>query len=138
MRRFSVFVALMVFSGAALASAQDTGSLVIYLTGNELLTCCEHDPMPTDASPEDRVLGSACVYFILGVADTFMTLQIAKTLSKELICIPQSVETNQLRLVVLKHLRANPESLHAPGASHVIRALFDSFPCGSSYEPPPP
>ena len=138
MRRFSAFVTLMVSSVAALATAQDSVSPVMYLTGNELLRFCEHDPMPTDASLEDRVLGSACFHYILGVADTFVTLQVAKTLSKESICIPQGVETNQLRLVVLKHLRANPESLHAPGASHVMRALFDSFPCGASHDPSPP
>ncbi len=135
--RFVCFVAVIIVLGPALAPAQGTGSLNVYLDGNELLTLCEYDPMTVGATPDEKILGLGCIYYIGGVADTFQALQLVEMIPKKVICIPAVVELGQLRLVVLKTLKANPESLHGSSASFVMRALYDAFPCESSNDSSP-
>jgi hypothetical protein len=46
-------------------------------------------------------------------------------------CLPSGVTTEQMRLVILKAMRAKPEDLHFPFAGLAIAALIEKFPCAA-------
>jgi hypothetical protein len=45
-------------------------------------------------------------------------------------CIPEGVDIGQLRLVVLKYLKAHPERLHWQFNLLITLGLEEGFPCG--------
>lgn len=44
-------------------------------------------------------------------------------------CIPRTATLGQLRLVLLKYLRDNPETLHYSAAGAIKSAFTKAFPC---------
>lgn len=48
-------------------------------------------------------------------------------------CMPEKVTLRQVRAVILKEFRANPENLHMTAWVLFYRAMFKYFPCGESY-----
>jgi len=118
------------FSGAAsVATAQQ-------ISGNELYEACQSDNI---------VLSGFCIGYIIGQIEgqsfgAFSVLnQIQPAENAEEIngriglflnhCIPHEASNDQLRDVVLKHLRENPETRHDPARFEVWRALMPAFPC---------
>lgn len=44
-------------------------------------------------------------------------------------CMPESIEINQARLIIIKWLEAHPENLHKRVIDDAHKALRDAFPC---------
>jgi len=81
------------------------------IDGNELQKACESESNADDGF---------CVGYIIGAADAF--------LSVGFIC-SKGIQYGQIRKVVLKYLRNNPERLHYSANSLVGVALAEAFPC---------
>ena len=45
------------------------------------------------------------------------------------ICIPDGVQREQMKKVLLKYLRDHPEKLHEPSAYLTLAAMQEAFPC---------
>jgi hypothetical protein len=95
-----------------------------FISGNELKKDLEDD------SGYSKGYGFG---FVIGVTDAIGILNY--------VCLPSGqsgVRAGQIREVVLKYLRANPEMLHKPGADLVYLALVDVWPCKKSSDSTPP
>jgi hypothetical protein len=70
----------------------------------------------------------ACAYYIAGVADG---LSIGHAGANQGIsyCVPEGVNSRQIRLIVEKYMRDHPDRLHLDSAVVVTFALWDAFRC---------
>ena len=101
------------YSFAAAVSATPANSQG--LTGNKLHEFCTNNQMD-----------AFCSGYIIGAADVLSTLSTKRS------CVPQGVNGEQVRDVVKRFLRLNPQVRHEPGAQVVAMALSDAFPCKAS------
>jgi hypothetical protein len=84
--------------------------------GNHLLEDC--------TSPGGSDALTACVAYLAGVRDTVDVTQLAFAPRR---CIPQAATTGQVRDVVVRHLRQNPEARHLVAAALIIRAMREAW-----------
>ena len=103
---------------AAEVSAEDVKTAASPASGNDLYRWM------TSAAAGDQLFGT---FYIMGVTDA----ESITTLSRRspLFCIPYGVTGEQLTDVVKKYLGEHPEQRHATGASLVITAMANAFPC---------
>ena len=99
----SLAVLMLMWSGDAKAKKG------FYESGNDLFTQC------TSKNVAEEM---ACGGFITGVVDT-----------SHLICPPKTVNRGQLRDIVIKYLKENPQVRHNSGAGLVLASLITLFPC---------
>jgi hypothetical protein len=100
---------------SALASSEDSN---IY-TGNGLSAYC-HSP--------DLNYVNYCHGFINGVVEGILA-EGESGLSEEHICLPENVTRGQIKEIVLKYLKDNPEKLHRPSFILIFNATRKVFPC---------
>ena len=108
MIRNAVFLAALLVAGSAAAHGLSP------VDGNKLLSVCSAKE------------GAACEGYILGVVGMLSE----ERESKSPVCISPSVTAPQLHDVLLKFLRAHPESRSLKGAGLTVLALHQAFPCG--------
>lgn len=101
--------------GATLFSFGAQAQRVSKVDGNRLLAMCS-----TKAPGE-------CDAYLSGVADTIE----AQGRAKAEACIPTTVTGTQLRDVVVKYLRGNPQSRQIKAGALTIKAFSAAFPCRS-------
>jgi hypothetical protein len=109
MIRFVLCAAVLSYAGAAAAQRFSP------VDGNKLLGFC------TSKSPV------GCDAYISGVADAIA----AGGPGKAPACIPDGVTGVQLRDVMVKYLKAHPESRQQKAGTLTVRALGQAFPCKS-------
>jgi len=121
MRGIALFASvLLLASPPALAHHQASLEGRYFRTGNALLNECEK---------ENSSFGLFCDGYIAGVADAHSAISHSfRGMTRY--CTPEHVTVHQLRLVVVKWLRANPGQLDWAASSLVVQALHDAFPCG--------
>jgi hypothetical protein len=108
-------------------------------TGSEFLDDCKQamrvingDNTLTDLEFVDA---SHCTGYINGVVDGYAVTEAAEKarmhFSSSLICFPKTgfMPTPQVVRIVVKYLRENPTHLGEPGASLVLLAMQEAFPC---------
>jgi hypothetical protein len=95
-------------------------SRLVYKTGNALLRFCESE------SAADI---GFCAGYLEAIVDDHITLQGWKHDTVEHFCIPDEVETGQLKMVWIKYAHNNPESLHRGAASLLMNAFNQAWPC---------
>ena len=105
-----VFLSLMLMAGSAPGT---------YITGNKLMKMC--DGTKTHESRPSLSWYANCLGYLQGVADTLETAAV--------VCIPEGVKTEELRQVVLPHMKAHPEEWKLAAASHVLNAYSEIWPC---------
>ena len=108
---FAACAALLLFGWVMPADAQKA----YFLTGNNLLDTCEESD-------------GACLGYVMGVADRISSEQ-ALPKAKQVICVPVEATGKQVKDVVVKYLRSQPEQRHLPAPALVWNALQKSFPC---------
>ena len=91
-------------------------------TGNDLLAIC---------SEVSSQLGTACMFYIRGITEGFFGA-LAATRQSQAFCLPETVTQYQMRDVVMKWLRENPEKRHIDAGFLIIRAMKDAFPCNAN------
>src|SRR4051812_48053144 len=92
-----------------------------FLAGNGLLEHCE--------SNEAR-LREICLGYITGVSDAITTSSDqGLTFLRVRACIPPAATAGQTRDVILRSIRAHPETRHFNAADLAARALAEAWPC---------
>lgn len=91
-----------------------------YYDGNELLNACE----PGSSETGRGITEGLCMGYIAGVVDDFAALRLVQ---KKTSCIPRNVTVGQLKDVVVKYLKENPEKRNWWGASLVRGAVLDAW-----------
>jgi len=113
---------VLLFSFSQTRAEQPQG----FYTGNKLLELCEA-AIDRDTA-QDIADGSACIGFIMGVADA-QEVFIGWNRMERMWCLPEHVTGAQVLRVVTKDLQENPQDLHKTASSMVANALFSAFPC---------
>ena len=91
-----------------------------YLSGNELVKFMrEYEIADSGGKPESWQHPAAYRYYIVGVADVLLRVDLIKT---------ENVTIGQLCAVVTKYLKANPEKWHQSALKLVLDALQEAFP----------
>jgi hypothetical protein len=105
----AALIGLMLLGATTAAQAQRVSKV----DGNRLMAICA-----------TKDLGE-CDAYLGGVADAIE----AQGRAKAEACIPTAVTGQQLRDVVLKYLRDNPQSRQMHGGALTIKAFSAAFPC---------
>lgn len=105
---FAAFVAALSFSPTI------AGANGFFLSGNDLWKGC-------------KINRNEVSTYISGVVDTFGVFEGA--LTTKMFCLPSNVSATQLRDMVCKNLKENPDVRHENAASLVSAMFFTAFPC---------
>ena len=97
----------------------------VYYTGMTLLQMCEPDYSDNMINTSSKAV---CKGYLTGITDFHAGGTNANVLHK-LWCLDKGVSSTQLRLIVVKYLKARPEELHFEGSSLVTGAFAQAFPC---------
>ena len=92
-------------------------STASFVRGNQLFNLCMSE------SPVDNAV---CDGYIMAINDSIYSGHLDKVFN---ICLPPGVAPSQLRLVVVKHMKAIPEKLHFIADGIVAEALAVTFRC---------
>jgi hypothetical protein len=101
--------------GTVLMFASGSAATEVDYSGNELLKYC------TSGNSLETV---ACQAYINGIREV---LSLASADAGREPCIPPSVTGAQIKDVVVRHLRENPETRHLDRAVLVMRAVRDAW-----------
>lgn len=79
-----------------------------------------------------------CLGYIQGAHDMMGYLFTYGGKKNEVYCIPEKgISVDQLRRVVIKWIKKNPEMMNATARQAIQWAMIDAFPCRKKREPPP-
>jgi Rap1a immunity proteins len=120
-------VALVCSMIVALASAPARAESVEFSlnTGNGLLSACT---FASDEQTEVEYHFGTCIGYIKGVTNAFAVLQLAQG-SKVPYCARENMDNGQLRDIVVKALRENPEQRDQTPVPAILGAMKRAFPC---------
>jgi hypothetical protein len=81
----------------------------------------------------------SCLAYVAGAVDAFVATQWVSG-ARIPFCLPAGVTNEQLTQATVRFLRFHPGELDANGATLVVLALRDAYPCGVPSRPvqPPP
>ena len=117
--RVLLFLAL-IYPAVASASA-----VTVWEGGNGLLSDCEERATFNEG---------VCAGYLSGVMDAHQTFKGWGELTQPTYCKPDGVTLGQVRAIVVKSLKENPEELHLNAASLVLNALRRAFPPEIKFE----
>ncbi len=120
MKKWILLIALLVAQGAH-------AGYYNYMSGNELLTACSVDPWDP-ASKLELVRISKCTGYVTGITDAYNVFHNWNFI-EPMWCMPNEVSIDQLKKVVLKYLKENPQAIHMSASSLVVNAVVLAFPC---------
>ena len=123
MIRISAFVSLLtLFVIASVGHAADS------VTSSILLRSCE---AALDDDSDDRGLGMFCLGYVGGLADTYAVVQgvVLEEHRKELMCIPPTVDVEEMVRVIVKYLKDDPKLATEPARVTAAVALSKAYPC---------
>jgi hypothetical protein len=112
-QRHGVVLVFALTCGIAEAVETDPG----FVNGNDLYAYC---------TASDNSKRGICLGYVEGMADSIGLMQTASAAA--VFCIPP-VLASQARDVVVKYLQDNPAHRHEAGATLVMEALHDAWPC---------
>lgn len=111
----------LIAAGLLLVGSWAGPSQASFLTGNKLQTVC--------GQSRDE-----CTAYIMGALDMMSFSQMTSG-SGKFLCMPDSVDSDQVTDVVLKYVRDNPEKRHWPAGAVVWAAAVSAFPCNAPPKP---
>ena len=115
MRRLWIAVAVLMFTAVGHAGRAEAS----FFSGTDLLEACESDQPSTH---------NVCMGYIAAIDDMHVTYAHWGFKDKE-ICVPDGVDTGQLRRGAIKGLNEKPEKLHKDAAPLVYFIMRSAFPC---------
>ncbi len=96
-------------------------------TGNELLEMCDIE-LTKDSSVSEFQDTAFCHGYIVGAYEGM------KYMAKQKVwCRPEGVTFGQIKKVVIKYLKENPQRLHELYVELVLSAMREAFPCKSDF-----
>ena len=117
MRKLFLLVGLVLAAG----QAQGDDDVHVYLTGSKLSQLCS-SPLASTAFYE-------CHGYVAGAHDVSKEILLHLYGERAAYCIPNSIGTLQLALVVKKYLEEHPENLHKNAGGLIVNAFHEAFPC---------
>ena len=117
MKRLFILL-LLLFAGPASAETY-------YLSGNKLMGYCTNSA-DTDQGTADR---DFCSFYLMGVVDTESMLKKSGIWKDSFVCIPDGVQSRQLRIVFVNHMNKHREYWHESVARWVFVAFKEAWPC---------
>jgi hypothetical protein len=116
---------LFLGSSVMVCAQNDDTTINFYETGNEFLRLCE--------APTSHELSLACTAYVHGVTQgANAAYQISSVpLKHPLFCFAPTVTLGQVKNVVIKFVKTNPEKANDPTELLIIRATSDAFPCST-------
>lgn len=108
MKPLLILAGLLMFAGVASAD-----------TGNQLLQHCD--------KLEDNLSFGMCFGYVLGATDAQLGVMVG--LKSCLYRIPDQVTNQQAVDIVIKYLKEHPEKRQIVGATLVLKAMSEAFPC---------
>ena len=108
MKKLALLLAILLLCGSAYAASYK-GYKFSQITGNDLVNMCKE---------KDGYGHGVCLGYVNGVS----ALQTKA-------CIPKGVKFGQIRFVVLKYMRENPEQLHKDARMLIGQSLVVAWPC---------
>jgi hypothetical protein len=126
-----------IFAAAAAAFALGALPATSRAEGSEFLRDCqlmatiiENYPARNGITDEQFNRASRCAEYLDGAAGQYRSLSIWREALPLLpICVPDTVSTAQLVLIVVKFLKENPDRLHFTKNGLVFEAYLGAFPC---------
>ena len=115
----SLMVGLLAVLALLLTGTSTRGQRVSKTTGNELLEACE------GSEPFQQAF---CLGYVTGASDVDGA-EGAAFPERRRSCVPDSVSNGQLKDVVVKYLKDNPEERHILAAILVVKSVAKAFPC---------
>lgn len=91
-----------------------------FVTGDMLKTSCASE------KPEDLIL---CTNYIAGIIDYHLFMKTMHVLPDLGFCLPKNISLEEASFVVMKYLQSSPYYDPFIGASSVIMALHNEYPC---------
>ena len=88
-------------------------------TGNEMLSKCSEENATYDSG--------VCIGFLLGFVE--MDVINRHTNGRNMLCLPDESTYGQIKSIIVKHMKDNPEKLHLPFYAVSLKALTEAFPC---------
>ena len=119
----SVFASLLlVFLTAPVGDAADS------VTSSVLLRSCE---AALGDDEDAKGLGMFCLGYVGGLADTYAVVQgvVPEEHRKELMCIPSTVDAEEMVRVIVKYLKDHPKLEAEPARVTAAVALSKAYPC---------
>lgn len=116
MKILLIVVALVLMIGGEGEAVPRTEDTLTYYTGRTLLLACNSKNY-TDIE--------SCRHYILGVFDGLHSMQPINTG----FCLPNSVDTIQIALVIKLFITKHPEYLDYTASSLIYWSLVEAFPC---------
>ena len=95
-----------------------------FFTGNDIFAECQASPSDTTYWQRDM----KCTAYIVGAYDAADAVRSARNTER---CGPDGLTAGQLRDVVVKYMRDNPETRNLSGGKLVILAIMTAWQCGS-------
>lgn len=114
-RFFGVLFAALCYVAPALGEK----SVTAFYSGNALLELCSKPPGTRQYE--------VCLAYLVAISDALS--HTGSTIGGYRSCRPHGVTSDQIRDVVTKWLRDNPNYRHLAAAGLVANALEDGFPC---------
>jgi len=126
MRFQSYTLALLAAFGVLVCGSQTTPTGINTQAFYDL--CKDNRVGSASAQDASRV----CLAYIAGAIDTIRTVDTSRgNTFRSGICVPSSSKPNELSLVFLNWVDKNPQSLHTPAVSSLMKSLRDGYPCKS-------
>lgn len=116
-------ILVFIFFLPVLTNAKDI-DLTKIENGSGLIIICDFEEVATSDLTQAYEMGS-CYGFLKGLNESLsMMSQFYK-----FYCLPNEATNLQIRLVVMKYLKSNPEDLHQSSSLLFVNAMGKSFPC---------
>jgi len=112
--RIKLFVLIYIMAFGTLLSA---GSTKYFYNGTKLYNLCR---------AENAIDEALCEGYILGVQDAIYSGHLSDHFS---ICLPEGVEPDQIRLLLLRFIENNPDIMNFAAEGLVAKTLETSYSC---------
>jgi len=114
---------MMLFLAFALATLSPGSSKAIpaFMQAGQLQVLCSIEASQSDAE--------LCSGYILGSVDQVLAEQDIWGRRRAVLCLPADVSADQLRSVIVDHMRENPEQSQFAAATVIAGILTDTYAC---------
>ena len=125
----SAWVAILIFSGAAIAQEQPAVTEAFFpqqLSAKDLLVHCSASSLTDHGRQRQRY----CAGFVSGVEEAVRLLMGTSGEREFHVCVPGKASARQFREAYIRYAGRRGTNLDRPAALVVVEALAKAYPCG--------
>jgi hypothetical protein len=122
----SLWLSVALFVAAPASRAADS------VASSVLLRSCKV-ALSDDAKKDPQGVGMFCLGYLGGFADMYAVVQgvVLEEHRKELMCIPATVDVEEMVGVIVKYVESQPKLQSEPARVTAAVALAKAYPCGA-------